>query len=41
MGIILVAKDAMDGSHSHLFEVANGLACGCKGFGCDRPLIAR
>lgn len=40
-GMILVAKDAVDGSLRHISEVANGLACGCKCFGCDRQLIAR
>lgn len=40
-GMILVAKDAMDGSHRHISEVANGLACGCKCFGCNRQLIGR
>ncbi len=38
---MLVAKDAMDGSHRHISEVANGLACGCNCFGCNRQLIAR
>lgn len=40
-GMILVAKDAADGSLRRISEVANGLACGCKCFGCDRQLIAR
>ncbi len=40
-GMMLVAKDAMDGSHRHISEVANGLACGCNCFGCNRQLIAR
>ena len=40
-GMILVAKDAADGSPRRISEVANGLACGCKCFGCDRQLIAR
>ncbi|OAE49176.1 hypothetical protein [Agrobacterium tumefaciens] len=40
-GMILVAKDGVDGSLRHISEVSNGLACGCKCFGCDRQLIAR
>lgn len=40
-GMILVAKDAADGLPRHISEVANGKACGCVCFGCERPLIAR
>ncbi|WP_161784800.1 DUF2384 domain-containing protein [Rhizobium sp. YS-1r] len=39
--MILVAKDAVDGSPRHISEVANGKACGCICFGCERPLIAK
>lgn len=40
-GMILVAKDASDGSPHHITEVANGGNCGCVCFGCGRRLIAR
>ncbi|WP_080826196.1 MULTISPECIES: hypothetical protein [Agrobacterium] len=40
-GMILVARDAVDGSLRHISEVANGKACGCVCFGCKRPLIAK
>lgn len=40
-GMILVAKDASDGSPRHISEVANGAACGCVCFGCKRPMIAK
>lgn len=39
--MILVAKDAVDGSLRHISEVPNGKASGCVCFGCGRPLIAR
>lgn len=41
VGTILVAKDANDGSPRHISTVANGAACGCVCFGCDKRLIAR
>ena len=40
-GMILVAKEAADGSPRHISTVANGAACGCECFGCGRRLIAR
>ncbi|SCX03876.1 hypothetical protein [Agrobacterium rosae] len=40
-GMILVAKQAADGSPRHISTVANGTACGCECFGCGRRLIAR
>ncbi len=40
-GMILVAKDAVDGSPRHISQVINGAACGCVCFGCGRRLIAR
>ncbi|WP_416407189.1 hypothetical protein [Agrobacterium rosae] len=40
-GMILVAKDATNGSSRHISMVANGAACGCQCFGCGRRLIAR
>jgi hypothetical protein len=40
-GMILVAKDMSDGSPRHITEVANGAACRCICFGCERRLIAR
>ncbi|MBY5329943.1 hypothetical protein [Rhizobium leguminosarum] len=40
-GMILVAKDGVDGLPRHISEVANGAACGCVCFGCGRRLIAR
>ncbi|KEQ08961.1 hypothetical protein [Pseudorhizobium pelagicum] len=40
-GMILVAKDAVDGLPRHISEVANGKPCGCICFGCERPMVAR
>ncbi|MBY3258840.1 hypothetical protein HFO09_30400 [Rhizobium laguerreae] len=40
-GMILVAKDGVDGLPRHISEVTNGAACGCVCFGCGRRLIAR
>jgi len=40
-GMVLVAKDNVDGSRRHISKVANGLRCGCVCFGCERALVAR
>jgi hypothetical protein len=40
-GMILVARDAVDGAARHISEVANGNDCGCLCFGCGRKLSAR
>lgn len=40
-GMILVAEYVVDGSLRHISEVANGAACGCRCFGCKRPMIAK
>lgn len=40
-GMILVAKDAVDGSPRHISEVVTGKACGCVCFGCGRRLMAK
>lgn len=40
-GVILVAEDVVDGSLRHVSEVANGAACGCRCFGCKRPMVAK
>lgn len=40
-GMVLVAKDAIDGSRRHISSVANGKKCGCVCFGCGRNLIAK
>lgn len=40
-GMIVVARDAVDGSLRHISEVPNGKGSGCVCFGCGRPLIAK
>ncbi|MDE3783405.1 hypothetical protein I7G00_04945 [Sinorhizobium meliloti] len=40
-GMILVAEDVVDGSLRHISEVANGAGCGCRCFGCKRPVVAK
>jgi hypothetical protein len=40
-GTILVAEDIVDRSLRHISQVANGAACGCRCFGCKRPMIAK
>jgi len=40
-GMILVAEDVVDGSLRNISEVANGSACGCRCFGCKRPMVAK
>lgn len=40
-GMILVAEDVVDGSLRHISEVANGAACGCRCYGCGRPMVAK
>lgn len=40
-GMILVAEDAVDGSHRHISDVANGTACECICFGCGKKLITK
>ncbi len=40
-GMILVAEDVVNGALRHISEVANGAACGCRCFGCKRPMIAK
>ncbi|MGN7713453.1 hypothetical protein [Agrobacterium radiobacter] len=40
-GMILVARDTVDGSLRRISKVANGKACGCVCFGCGRPLVAK
>lgn len=40
-GMILVARDASDGSQRHIKDVPSGLACNCICYGCRKRLVAR